>query len=62
MNIVLLTLAAEVFLKRKKKTLGSNINLLISNMENFISYVNVFCIDILKVYLNVLIEKIFMSL
>lgn len=27
-----------------------------------ISYVNVFCIDILKVYLNVLIEKVFMIL
>lgn len=28
----------------------------------FISYVNVFCIDILKVYLNVLTEKVFISL
>lgn len=28
----------------------------------FISYVNVVCIDILKVYLNVLIEKVFMML
>lgn len=27
-----------------------------------ISYVNVFCIDILKVYLSVLIEKVFMIL
>lgn len=50
-------MVAEVFLKREK-TLGNNINLLISNVENFISYVNVFSIDIL----NVLIEKVFMSL